>query len=203
MCWFRSTWRQHTRSWAYQSKWLWAWCFLWGVSMLTNCGSMEDVGIMFNKMWSLGLPWYWNMSNVGVSGRHWNYFDKWNSKVCGETLLLWSDSIKAIWWEEEKIVAARLCVEINWACFDKKEIIFGFQGGSSLLYSSFHLSFMGNSLVLLAFTFEPLVWSNIHRIDVMIAPSSSEGIVVMIRELSHLHSARLHAKYLRIKFSWQ
>jgi hypothetical protein len=38
---------------------------------------------------------------------------------------------------------------------------------------------------------------------VMIAPSSSEGIVVMIRELSHLHSARLHAKYLRIKFSWQ
>ncbi len=60
---------------------------------------------------------------------------------------------------------------------------------------------MGNSLVLLAFTFEPLVWSNIHRIDVMIAPSSSEGIIVMIRELSHLHSARLHAKYSKIKFS--
>ncbi len=36
--------------------------------MLTNCGSMEDVGIVFNKIWSLGLPWYWNMSNVGMSG---------------------------------------------------------------------------------------------------------------------------------------
>jgi len=30
--------------------------FLWGVSMLTNCGNMEDVGIVFNKMWSLGPP---------------------------------------------------------------------------------------------------------------------------------------------------
>jgi hypothetical protein len=37
----------------------------------------------------------------------------------------------------------------------------------------------------------------------MIAPSSSEGMVVMTRELSHLHSARLHAKYSKIKFSWQ
>jgi hypothetical protein len=115
----------------------------------------------------------------------------------GQTPLRQSDGKKP------KIGAARLCVEINWACFDKKEIIFGFQGVSSLLYSSFHLSFRGNSLVLLAFTFEPLVWSNIHRIDVMIAPSSSEGIVVMITELSHLHSARSHAKCSKIKFSWQ
>ncbi len=40
------------------------------------------------KVRSLGLPWYWDIWNVGKGRRHWKYFGKCNRKVWIQTLLL-------------------------------------------------------------------------------------------------------------------
>jgi hypothetical protein len=37
-------------------------------------------------MWSLGIPWFWDMWNVDRVWRHWNYLNKCNVKECGKTL---------------------------------------------------------------------------------------------------------------------
>jgi hypothetical protein len=49
--------------------------------MYTNCGNRRMRGVCSTrcnlKIWSLGPPWwYWDMSNVGRSSMHWNYFNK-------------------------------------------------------------------------------------------------------------------------------
>ncbi len=70
---------------------------LWGVAWWTciqNVGALRMLRECCTRchleMWSLGLPWYWDMCNVGNGWRHWNYFDKCNSRVCDQTLsLLW------------------------------------------------------------------------------------------------------------------
>jgi len=62
------------------------------VDMYAKCGSIEDAWRVSTRchlnMWSLGLPWYWDMWNAAKGRRHWNYFGKRNRKVCSQTLLL-------------------------------------------------------------------------------------------------------------------
>ncbi|CAK9214874.1 unnamed protein product [Sphagnum troendelagicum] len=70
---------------------------LWGIAWLTcmqNVGALKMLGECSTRchleMWSLGMLWYWDMWNVGKGRRHWNYFNKCNSRVCDLTpLLLW------------------------------------------------------------------------------------------------------------------
>ncbi len=70
---------------------------LWGIAWLTcmqNVGALKMLGECSTRchleMWSLGMLWYWDMWNVGKGRRHWNYFNKCNSRVCDITpLLLW------------------------------------------------------------------------------------------------------------------
>ncbi len=38
------------------------------------------------EMWSLKLPWYWDMSNAAKGRRHWIYFGKCSRKPCSQTL---------------------------------------------------------------------------------------------------------------------
>jgi hypothetical protein len=51
--------------------------------MLGVCSTRCHLGML-----SLGMPWYRDMWNVGKGRRHWNYFNKHNSKVCTQALLL-------------------------------------------------------------------------------------------------------------------
>jgi hypothetical protein len=59
---------------------------------MQNVGALRRLGECSTrchlKMWSLGMLWYWDMWNAGKGRRHWNYFDKCNSIVCNQTLLL-------------------------------------------------------------------------------------------------------------------
>jgi hypothetical protein len=70
---------------------------LWRIAWLT---CMQNVGAWrmleecstncHHVISSLGIPWYWYMWNVGKGRRPWNCFNKFNTKVCGQTLsLMW------------------------------------------------------------------------------------------------------------------
>ncbi len=59
---------------------------------MQNVGALRRLGECSTrchlKMWPLGMLWYWDTWNAGKGRRHWNYFDKCNSIVCNQTLLL-------------------------------------------------------------------------------------------------------------------
>ncbi len=70
---------------------------LWQIAWLTcmqNVGALRMLGECSTRchleMWSLVMPWYWDMWNVAKARRHWNYFNNCNRRVCNQTLLvLW------------------------------------------------------------------------------------------------------------------
>jgi pentatricopeptide repeat protein len=54
------------------------------VNMYAKCGSIEDAWRVFHKMTSHDVV-YWTvmiLGHVKCGQRHWNYFNKWNRKVC-------------------------------------------------------------------------------------------------------------------------
>ncbi len=62
---------------------------LWGVAWLTfmqNVGALRMLGECSTRchleMWSFGMPWYWDVWNVGKGRRHLNCFNKCNRKIC-------------------------------------------------------------------------------------------------------------------------
>ncbi len=71
--------------------------FLWGVASLVCMPNVTTWNMLgehsprcHHTMWSVGLPWCWDMWNVGKGGRHWNYLDKCSRKLCSQTVvLLW------------------------------------------------------------------------------------------------------------------
>jgi hypothetical protein len=62
------------------------------VKMWVHGRCLENVQQDYHlEMWSLGLPWYWDISNVGKGKRYWKYFDGCN-KIWVYThilLLMW------------------------------------------------------------------------------------------------------------------
>jgi hypothetical protein len=103
---------------------------LWGAAWLTcmpNVGACRMLGEHSTRcyhriVWSVGLPWYWGMWNVGKVGRLWNYLDEFTIKVWSQImLLLWGcwNVCASVWALEDgtwlinrsfKVVVAQMCL---------------------------------------------------------------------------------------------
>jgi hypothetical protein len=67
-------------------------CAIAWLTCMQRVGALRRLGECSTRchfeMWSLGMPWYWDMWNEVKGRRCLNCFDKCNRKVCAQALLL-------------------------------------------------------------------------------------------------------------------